>query len=108
LGNQRVDRAEPDHGLAAATDLELLQDVVHVILDRGDLNPQLDGDVLVGQPVFDAPQDLHLADSQSQRDGVALEIRRVRRDAGERSDRRSQPLRPINGSRRERDDEVEW
>lgn len=35
-GSDGMRQAQPSNGLAAAADLQLLQDVVHVVLDRSD------------------------------------------------------------------------
>lgn len=53
----------PDTGssLASAMDLELVEDVVHVILHRGRLDPQLPRDLLVGQAAVDEIPNLQFA-----------------------------------------------
>ena len=49
------------HGLGAVVDRELAQDAAHVVLDRLLADRQRVGDLLVGHPLRDVVQDLHLA-----------------------------------------------
>jgi len=54
-------RSKVGGGLAAAMNLQLVEDVVHVILHRGDLYSQVPGDLLVGEAAVDEIADLQLA-----------------------------------------------
>jgi hypothetical protein len=49
------------HGLSAAAHLQFLQDIMHVILDRGGTDPKPTRDVLVGMTLLYEPQDFFLA-----------------------------------------------
>src|SRR5260370_12250582 len=52
---------ETGRSLAAAMDLELVENVVDVVLHRGRLDPQLPRDLLVGQTAVDEIADLQFA-----------------------------------------------
>src|ERR1700737_1742841 len=75
----------PGGGLSAAAHLQLLQDVMHMVLDRGGTDRQLTRDVLVGATLIHERQDFALARGEGgqwwwlgflQEVGEALEHRR--------------------------------
>src|SRR6266511_4949486 len=77
-------------GLAAAVDVELLEDVVDVVLDRRDLDRERRGDLLVREALLDQPQDVELPRRQLALDRLegalagerAHAVKQRRRDLG--------------------------
>src|SRR5690606_23543167 len=55
-----------EHRLAAAVDLELAVDALDVVRHRVARDPQVVGDLVVGEALGDAPQDVDLALGQAQ------------------------------------------
>src|ERR671924_618586 len=74
-GSKELDRGPlPAHAcgsLAAPAHLKLLEDVVHVVLDRRQLDREAGRDLLVRAAVVDQLQDLALADGQPRFDAPA-------------------------------------
>src|SRR3954452_23506128 len=58
---QLAERARGGHGFRAADDVQLVQDVVHVVLDRRQLDLKHDGDLLVREVAIDQTQHLTLS-----------------------------------------------
>src|SRR5262252_2428308 len=73
-GSRGPGQAQAGGGLAAAADLQLLQHVVHVVLDGGGADPELARDLLVGAALRDERQDLALARGQRRQRGRRLEF----------------------------------
>jgi hypothetical protein len=65
-------RAHAGGGLTPALDLELLEDVVDVVLDRADLDRELPGYLLVGETLVDQNQDLALPGGEKVKARVGL------------------------------------
>jgi len=61
-GSDGMRQAQPSNGLAAAADLQLLQDVVHVVLDGGGADPELTRDFFIGAALSDEREDFVFAD----------------------------------------------
>jgi hypothetical protein len=65
---------QPRRGLPTAAHLQLLQDIMHVVLDRGGTDRKLTCDVLIGPTLLYQSQDFALARRVSCHEGATFVV----------------------------------